>query len=79
MGDLICTCLHVREGEIVAAIREGARSLDEIDDRCDAGSGCGSCHDGIREILREQLLRLDAMANQQQRSGRRQLKLFDGE
>ena len=42
--------MAVSEREVVRAIRSGARTVDEVGLRCEAGTGCGSCRGGI-EIL----------------------------
>jgi len=51
---LICTCFDVYKSEIVKAIK-GNRltNLQEVMDVTDAGTGCGSCHEAIQEILDE--------------------------
>jgi len=55
-GRVICRCETVTEGEIVEAIRRGARSLDGVKRRTRAGMGrCqgGFCTPRIVDILRE--------------------------
>jgi glycerol-3-phosphate dehydrogenase len=57
-GRIICQCNRVTEGEIVAAIRRGARSLDGVKFRTRAGFGrCqgGFCTDRILLILAREL------------------------
>ena len=51
---IICTCYDVYKSEIVKAI-EGNEltNLQEVMDVTNAGTGCGSCHDAIQEILDE--------------------------
>ena len=51
---IICTCFDVYKSEIVKAI-EGKEltNLQEVMDVTNAGTGCGSCHDAIQEILDE--------------------------
>lgn len=51
---LICTCLDVYKTQIVKAIKtEELTSLQEVMDATNAGTGCGSCHDSIQEVLDE--------------------------
>lgn len=38
-------------------IRQGARTLEDIAHRCDAGTGCGSCRAGIAIVLDEEAQR----------------------
>ena len=47
----VCICNAVTANEINAEIALGARSVDEIGDRCYAGTGCETCHDKIDELL----------------------------
>jgi len=44
-GHIVCRCETVTEGEIVAAIKNGARSLDGVKFRC--RPGMGRCHGGF--------------------------------
>lgn len=47
----------VSEREVLMVIRAGARTVDEVGERCEAGTGCGSCRGGIEVILREEAQR----------------------
>lgn len=57
MDRLVCHCMVVGEREVLVAIRSGARTVDEVGERCEAGTGCGSCRGGIEVILREEAVR----------------------
>jgi NifU-like protein len=49
---LICTCFFVSERTIEREIAShGLRSVAEVTRACNAGGGCGSCHQLIQEIL----------------------------
>lgn len=49
---LICTCFFVSERTIEREIREnGFTTVAEVTRACNAGGGCGSCHQLIQEIL----------------------------
>jgi bacterioferritin-associated ferredoxin len=48
---LVCHCLRVFDGEIRECVRTGARSVDDVSDRCGAGSACGGCRDSIETIV----------------------------
>ncbi|MEV0902453.1 (2Fe-2S)-binding protein [Actinoplanes sp. NPDC049802] len=50
----VCICYHVREREVQAVIRNGARTEEEVGDACGAGTGCGSCLDRICELIKEE-------------------------
>ncbi len=47
----VCVCARVREGELRAAIADGAGSEAAVGDACGAGTGCGSCLHRIRTML----------------------------
>ena len=49
---LICTCLFVSERTIEREIQtRGLTTVAEVTRVCNAGGGCGSCHQLIQEIL----------------------------
>ena len=57
IGDeaLICTCFFVSERTIEQEIAtSGLRTVAEVTRACNAGGGCGSCHQLIQEILETQ-------------------------
>jgi bacterioferritin-associated ferredoxin len=47
----VCICHAVTRDEVSAEIAAGARTEEEIGDRCLAGTGCGSCLDRICDML----------------------------
>jgi len=58
LGHIVCRCEHVSEQEIRAAVRAGARTLDEIKFRTLAGMGrCqgGFCTSRVLEIMAEEM------------------------
>lgn len=49
---VVCECLGVTEGEVVAAIRaEGLTTVKGVIACTDAGGGCTACHPAIRALL----------------------------
>jgi bacterioferritin-associated ferredoxin len=48
----VCICHAVTRDEVTAEIAAGARTEEEVGDRCLAGTGCGSCVDRICDMLR---------------------------
>lgn len=49
---LICTCFFVSESTIEHEIQaRGLTTVAEVTGACNAGGGCGSCHQLIQEIL----------------------------
>jgi bacterioferritin-associated ferredoxin len=50
---LVCLCFGVNERRVRREIDHGAASIDEIAERCQAGSCCQSCHPTLDELLAE--------------------------
>lgn len=57
MDQLLCHCMVISEREVLAVIRAGARTVDDVGDRCEAGTGCGSCRGGIKILIEEEAQR----------------------
>lgn len=74
---LVCHCLAVAESEILAAIRQGADSVESVGRHCEAGTGCQSCHAPIRALLQEEARR--ELARDRAPRSLRQLSLFDSQ
>lgn len=54
MSEIICHCFEVSREEIEKAIREkGLRTVEEVGEATNAGTGCGRCQDQIQDILDE--------------------------
>ena len=52
MSEIICHCFEVSREEIEKAIREkGLKTIEEVGENTNAGTGCGGCQDQIQEIL----------------------------
>ena len=51
----VCICERVRECEVRAAIRAGARTEECVGAACGAGTGCGSCLDRIDDLIVEEV------------------------
>jgi len=50
---LVCLCHPSSDRAIDAVIDDGARTVEEIGQRCGAGTGCGACVDDLRERLQQ--------------------------
>jgi bacterioferritin-associated ferredoxin len=48
---LICLCHPTSTRELDAVIDDGARTVQEIGQRCGAGTGCGACVEELRDRL----------------------------
>ena len=51
--DLVCYCQEVTLGEIKKAIKQGAKTVEDITDMTEAGLACGGCIEDLEEILKE--------------------------
>lgn len=51
MSREVCTCLGLSEDDIKKAIKDGATTVDAIEEATGAGSVCGACKDDIQEII----------------------------
>jgi bacterioferritin-associated ferredoxin len=47
----VCHCMAVTDRAVDAAIDAGARTVDELTELCDAGGGCGGCHQMLQACL----------------------------
>lgn len=52
---MACTCREVSYGMIEDAIRQGATSYEEVEERLRFGRGCGKCREFIRILVRDLL------------------------
>ncbi len=48
---IVCVCRRVSDHQIRAAIEGGARTVAEVAACCRAGTGCGACHEAIRDLI----------------------------
>lgn len=48
----VCICHAVTDRRIDDEIAAGARTAEEIGERCRAGTGCGTCRQRIKKLLR---------------------------
>jgi bacterioferritin-associated ferredoxin len=52
----VCVCAAVTEVQVHACIDAGATTIEQIGQRCQAGTGCGSCLDRLRCMIEESSL-----------------------
>ncbi len=48
---IACSCHGLRDAEVTEVIREGACSVDDVMQSCEAGTNCGSCVSTIEMLL----------------------------
>ena len=49
----VCSCRAVTDRTVRAAVASGARTIEEIAERCGAGSKCGGCWPTLQHLLDE--------------------------
>ena len=54
----VCYCAAVSDSAVEAAIDAGAHTIEELGDRCAAGTECGGCHPVLAELLANEAHRL---------------------
>ena len=47
----VCLCHSVSDKTVKALMKKGNRSVKDIQKRCLAGTDCGACLDGLREMV----------------------------
>lgn len=47
----VCICHAVTEGELGHALDSGAITLADVGIRTGAGTGCGTCHEHIEDLI----------------------------
>lgn len=53
-NETICNCMGVTRGEIMDAITtKGLKTVEQVSEATEAGTGCGGCVDEIQKILDE--------------------------
>ena len=58
----ICHCRAITDHEIRDEIARGARTIDDLAERCGAGSRCGGCWPGLYELLEAEVGSVDRPA-----------------
>lgn len=47
----VCFCAAVTDAEVRACATSGADTVEEVGERCAAGTGCGGCREHIAALL----------------------------
>jgi bacterioferritin-associated ferredoxin len=50
---IVCLCRGVSDRKVRLAVLAGAASLSAVARACDAGRGCGACHEEIERLVDE--------------------------
>lgn len=51
--DIVCNCMEVTAGEIMDAIGNGAKTVEDVQEATGAGTVCGGCISDIEQLLKE--------------------------
>ena len=47
----VCYCAALSDTAVKAAVDAGAHTIEDLGDRCGAGTECGGCHPALAELL----------------------------
>ena len=50
---IVCRCFKVSAGTIEDAVKDGAKTFEEVQAQTNCGCGCGCCESEVREIIDE--------------------------
>lgn len=56
-NSIVCGCLQVTVSDIDEAIKNGAKSFEEVQEITQVGTGCGQCVESNRELVNQLLAR----------------------
>jgi len=51
----VCVCRSVTETQIRDAIRGGAHTFEQVQEKTDCSTGCGTCETAVRFVLADEL------------------------
>lgn len=51
----VCLCHGITDSEVKTTVRRGATSVDDVTEKCGAGSGCGMCKEQIQDIIDDEM------------------------
>lgn len=50
-NQIVCGCFNVTAGDIVAAVKNGAKSFEDVQAVTKVGTGCGRCIEGNKALV----------------------------
>jgi bacterioferritin-associated ferredoxin len=56
---IVCSCRTVTDRTVDAAIASGAHGIEDLAERCGAGSRCGGCWPELERLIHEHQARTD--------------------
>ena len=51
--EVICSCLNITKGMIKEAVDTGAKTFEEVQEKTDVGTVCGSCIEDVENLIAE--------------------------
>lgn len=51
LDKIVCNCLGITNGMIKDAVDAGASTLEEVQEKIDAGTACGVCLDDVQHLV----------------------------
>lgn len=51
MEKMVCTCYGITNGMIKEAVDAGARTLEEVHEKTEAGTACGACLEDVERLV----------------------------
>ena len=57
---IVCQCRRVSEKAIRKAVRKGHGKVSQVSQATGAGSGCGTCRETVRSVVRDEKEKVSA-------------------
>ncbi len=58
----VCVCHAVTDRDIHDAVEAGVEHVDQLEELCGAGSGCGTCKHTAQQLIESRLMESQAYA-----------------
>lgn len=52
MEKMVCTCYGITNGMIKEAVYAGASTLEEVQEKTEAGTACGACLEDVERLIK---------------------------
>lgn len=52
-SEVVCSCLGITYGDIEDAVKSGAKTFEEVQEKTEVGTVCGACVDSVTEMIQE--------------------------
>ncbi|GKX64791.1 (2Fe-2S)-binding protein [Inconstantimicrobium mannanitabidum] len=54
-SEVVCNCMNVTVQDLEDAVKNGAKSFEEVQEATQVSTGCGGCEEHAREIVNQLL------------------------